>query len=134
MKAATAQPNVSLMNIPLRIHASVVTALLLIACGPADTLQTGRACGDQPGPRSKQACYARNEPRYVAVVAAGAERAVAQGVDSVALRQSLSDFDARLAKCGARPDTSARPSDVELTVWSCREASYRVQVAVFARR
>jgi hypothetical protein len=134
MEAATAQPDVSLMNMPLRTASIALLILAISACGPADEQQRNLACSDQPGPRSKQSCYEEFERRYAAVVDAQVERDRAAGADSGTIRIRRAEFEARLAKCGVRPDTSGRPSDAELLVWSCRETGYRREMAVHLPR
>ncbi len=128
MEAATAQPDVSLMNSLLRIHGVAVVLVALVGCGPADERLPDAACTNQPGPRSQQSCFAESEVRYATVVNAFGPRELKAGADTATVRARQAAFDSRLATCGARPDTSGRPSSEELMVWRCREAVYHSEL------
>ena len=103
-------------------------AFVVAACGPRDELQRGVECAEQPGPRSAQECYARDEPRFIAVVKSLDERELAAGADSAVVRRSRSALEATVAACGAAPDTSVRATTDARAGWECRHQAYRTHL------
>jgi len=113
----------------VRSLAILLSFTLALGCGPADELQEGAECEAQPGPRSAQLCYARDDARYLRVVQELEDRIAFQGADSALARAEVLALREELTECGALPDTAKRPSQEELATWQCRREALRMQLA-----